>query len=64
MTICKKCGGSGYVYQSRKKENGSVYRRRKCQLCGNKWTTIELEVTYMKGIISDMARIVNDLRKR
>ena len=64
MTICGKCGGSGYVYMTRGKENGTVYRRRKCKRCGNKWTTVELDVAYMKGVISGMTEILNGLRKR
>ena len=64
MMKCEKCGGRGNVYLSRHKDNGTVYRRRKCQLCGHSWTTVELDVLYMKGIISDITRIMNDLRKR
>lgn len=62
--ICDKCGERGFVYLCKHKENGSVYRRRRCRSCGNTWTTIELDVRYMKGIISDMTRVVNDLKKR
>jgi len=45
-------------------DSGSVYRRRRCKECGEKWTTIELPVEYVKGVVADLARIVNDLRKR
>ena len=61
---CEKCGGISRVDLCRKKDNGSIYRRRKCMECGNRWTTIELPVEYMKGIISDLARIAQDMRKR
>ena len=61
---CSKCGGMSSVYLHRHMGSGSVYRRRRCKECGEKWTTIELPVDYMKGVITDLARIVNDLRKR
>lgn len=61
---CEKCGGDSGVYLNRRMDTGSVYRRRRCKKCGNKWTTIELTTDYMKGVIADLARITNDLRKR
>ena len=61
---CEKCGGEGWIYLNRNMENNSVYRRRRCRQCGEKWTTIELPAAYLKGVIADLARITNDLRKR
>jgi len=61
---CSKCGGMSSVYLHRHMDSGSVYRRRRCKECGEKWTTIELPVEYVKGVVADLARIVNDLRKR
>lgn len=61
---CEKCGGDSTVYLHKNMENNSVYRRRKCKQCGEKFTTIELTTDYMKGVIADLARITNDLRKR
>ncbi len=61
---CKKCGGEGWIYLNRNMDSGSVYRRRRCKQCGEKWTTIELPAEYLKGVIADLARITNDLRKR
>lgn len=61
---CEKCGGEGWIYLNRNKENNSVYRRRRCRQCGAKWTTIELPAAYIMGVIADLSRITNDLRKR
>ena len=61
---CSKCGGDCWVYMNRNMENNSVYRRRKCKQCGEKWTTIELPVEYLRGVVADLARITNDLRRR
>ena len=61
---CEKCGGFGRADLCRKKDNGSIYRRRVCKECGYRWTTIELPADYLRGIVADLARISNDLRKR
>lgn len=61
---CKKCGGNGSIRVTRNKENGGVYRRRRCSQCKNVWTTIELDADYMKRIVSIMTKITDDLRKK
>ena len=45
---CKKCGGEGWIYLNRNMDSGSVYRRRRCKQCGEKWTTIELPSVSLK----------------
>lgn len=41
--ICPKCGGKGYVYDSRADFcNEGWMRRRRCEKCGHKWKTIEI----------------------
>lgn len=38
--ICSECGGASGVTDSRP-ISGTVRRRRKCDVCGHKWTTFE-----------------------
>ena len=41
MKFCPKCNADSFIYDSRIKEN-KVIRRRKCEKCGHKWMTIEI----------------------
>ena len=47
---CSKCGGGSHVVDSRTKEFG-VYRRRKCQVCGNRFTTTETDSERFKQLM-------------
>lgn len=47
MKYCKNCGSDSTVYDTRLK-SGAVVRRRKCQKCGRKWMTIEVEYWQYK----------------
>lgn len=39
---CPKCKADSEVYDSRRKNGGTrIWRRRKCQKCGHRWTTNE-----------------------
>ena len=41
---CPKCGADSYVIDSRISENTEILkRRRKCQRCGHRWSTGEIE---------------------
>lgn len=38
------CGGEGRVIETRERTDGSMRRSRKCEKCGERWTTIEARV--------------------
>lgn len=47
---CPKCGERELlVIDKRDTDCESVYRRRKCKLCGHRFTTVEYEVELTKG---------------
>jgi transcriptional regulator NrdR family protein len=39
---CELCGSDSFVVDSRCRE-GRVYRRRVCQTCGHRWSTLEMK---------------------
>lgn len=39
---CPACGADGMVYNSRILPDGAIERRRRCQVCGTKFSTIEV----------------------
>ena len=47
---CPKCGSGTYVVDSRTKEF-SVYRRRECRVCGNRFTTAETDSERFKQLL-------------
>lgn len=47
--VCEKCESETIVTDSRPHEYG-VFRRRKCKTCGNKLTTIEIEINAKGGV--------------
>jgi transcriptional regulator NrdR family protein len=51
MKYCKKCGGDSYIYDSRPDSSGCVIRSRKCEKCGHKWRTIEVEYWNYKNML-------------
>lgn len=47
---CPKCNSNQvYVTDSRRKE-GTVHRRRECQDCGHRYTTVEVDVGEYKSL--------------
>jgi len=45
MKRCSACGEEdSTVSDSREREDGCIRRRRKCDACGHRWTTIEVEI--------------------
>ncbi len=49
MIICSACGAqSSAVTDSRVRDDGCVRRRRKCEECGHKWTTVEVNLENFK----------------
>ena len=46
--MCPQCGADSLVYDSREFRDGSIIRRRKCQVCGTKFETIEHFSKYIK----------------
>ena len=44
VKACPRCGADSYVIESLVSEDKQILkRRRKCQCCGNRWTTGEIE---------------------
>lgn len=41
VRACPVCGADGVVYNSRVRPDGSIERRRRCQVCGTKFSTVE-----------------------
>ena len=39
---CPKCGVETFVIDSRPDPNGGIRRRRKCEACGYRYSTIEI----------------------
>lgn len=39
--VCPHCGADSVVYNSRLMRDGTIERRRRCQACGLKFSTIE-----------------------
>jgi transcriptional regulator NrdR family protein len=46
---CPVCGERTLIYNSRPDKSGeSVWRRRKCRVCGHRFTTIEVDAEQLK----------------
>jgi transcriptional regulator NrdR family protein len=46
---CPVCGERTLIYDSRPDESGeSVRRRRKCRVCGHRFTTIEVDADSLR----------------
>lgn len=42
MKLCPKCKSESDVKDTRDREHGYIWRRRKCKACGYRWGTIEI----------------------
>lgn len=61
---CPNCHeGSGFVTGTRHKEN-SIRRRRICEKCKFRWTTVEMPVDDLKKHMITAARFIKDMQKR
>jgi transcriptional regulator NrdR family protein len=49
---CPKCDSNSSVVDSRVREAGTTYRRRRClnNKCRNRWTTVEMNVDEYKSM--------------
>ncbi len=46
--MCPKCGVDGFVIDTRI-EGDIIRRRRKCENCGHRWTSVEIDkIEYIK----------------
>ena len=52
---CQKCGGDSYVIETREKPYG-VRRRRECEKCGFRWSTIEVMAKWKPMIMKPLGR--------
>ena len=53
---CPKCKGDIKVLDTRP-DGEWVHRRRECLACGHRFTTIEVEVSALRGPLTELARI-------
>ena len=37
-----KCGADSFIVDTRELKDGTIRRRRVCQVCGKRWNTIEI----------------------
>lgn len=50
MIDCPKCSASSGVLQSRKQPNNTMLRRRRCEQCGYRWSTREIDNAEWRDI--------------
>ena len=60
--ICPACGGDSHVVDTRDTAEGEIRRRRKCDQCGARWSTLEVMTTRL-GQTVEMTRLVARLRR-
>lgn len=52
MNVCPRCTtDDSRVLETRRDNDGDVYRRRKCKSCGSTWHTRETQVVVPGGYI-------------
>ena len=62
MVICPKCEGKSGVLASRwRTKNQTTYRRRECQDCNLRWTTIEIAEDRFNGLLSAHTKLTRML---
>lgn len=42
MSACPKCGNKSGVTHNKPQDDGTVERRRKCEICGFRFSTVEV----------------------
>lgn len=50
MVICPKCGYQTYILDTRTRPDENIRRRRQCEKCGHRFTTIEVEVNEFEKV--------------
>lgn len=61
VKTCYDCGSNTKVVDSRERELGQLYRRRKCLKCGFTFSTIEIDCSMSNDY--DLLEELNQLRK-
>jgi len=52
---CESCGGDSRVVSTRTSGvNNGIHRRRKCNLCNHRWTTIETNADFIKVLLRQL----------
>ena len=52
MVKCPKCSGKVRTVETRPKPDNTNYRRKKCEVCGYRFSTVELTATdFAKQVI-------------
>jgi len=49
MRLCSECNSDSDVTDSRPRESGMVYRRRKCVKCEHRWSTMEVSMAQFEA---------------
>lgn len=56
---CPKCGSGTYVVDSRHKPH-RVYRRRECRICGNRFSTAELNEEQIRTLVDSSVEVLKE----
>lgn len=48
--VCPKCGSDQLTVIDTRRKNGTVWRRRGCISCGNRFNTLEVEENRLKKL--------------
>jgi len=48
--LCPKCGGDSGVFDSRRRADGNIVRRRECKACEWRWSTIEIHLGQFRRV--------------
>ena len=63
--LCPKCSGDSGVFDSRRRADGNIARRRECKACGERWSTIEIPLQMLRRVKKAdalMVKLAADLR--
>lgn len=58
--VCPKCSGGSTICKDSRYKDGTVYRRRMCQDCGWRFTTIEVSLetfNSMNTVLKKLLRV-------
>lgn len=51
---CPECHNDSYVVNTRERNDGTILRRRQCQSCGHRFSTMEIYYNYRKHSTSEV----------
>ena len=51
---CPECHNDSYIISTRERNDGTILRRRECQSCGHRFSTMEIYYNYRKHSTSEV----------